>query len=250
MAPRGAPEGALTRRLHLPRARIAGDRARLEPAESHYLRHVLRLAPGAPLEVFDGEGGLHDAALPASGDELALGPRRPAPPPRAAVWLAFAPPRGDRAELVVQKAVELGASRLLPFEAARSVVRFDPERGASRAERWRRVAAEAARQCGRADVPRVDEPTSLAAALAAAPRGFRILACFEGGGEPFAEALAPDAAGHLAVVGPEGGLTADEVAACAAAGARVVTLGPRVLRAETAAMAVVALLQHRLGDMG
>jgi len=240
----------VSRRLHVPRARIAGGRARLEPAEWHYLRHVLRLPPGAPLEVLDGEGGLHDAALPASGEELALGPRRPVPPPRAAVWLAFAPPRADRSDLVVQKAVELGVARLLPFEAARSVVRLDPKRGAARAERWRRIAADAARQCGRADVPRVDAPASLAAALAAAPAGFRIVACFEGGGEPFAGALDPGAAGHLAVVGPEGGLTAGEVAACVAAGARVVTLGPRVLRAETAALAAVTLLQHRLGDLG
>jgi 16S rRNA (uracil1498-N3)-methyltransferase len=233
----------------VPRGRIEGGRARLEAADWHYLRHVLRLAPGAPLEVFDGEGGLHDAVLPAAGDALELGPRREAPPPLAVVWLAFAPPRGDRADLVVQKATELGAARLLPFQGERSVVRLDPGRGAGRARRWRRIAAEAARQCGRADVPEVDEPAALSLALAAAPAGFRLLAFHEGGGEPLAQALDARAAGHLAVVGPEGGLAPGELEACAAAGARIATLGPRVLRAETAALAAVALLQHRLGDL-
>lgn len=240
----------MTRRLHLPRARLLGGQARLEPEEWHYLRDVLRLLPGDPLEVFDGEGGVHDAAVPARGTELRVGPRRQVPPPAAVVWLAFAPPRGDRADLVVQKAVELGAARLLPFAAEHSVVRLDAERGAARAARWRRIAAEAARQCGRADVPAVDEPASLAASLAAAPAGFRTVLCYEGGGEPLRGALDAAAPGHLAVVGPEGGFTAAEVEQCLAAGARVATLGPRVLRAETAALAVVALLQHRLGDLG
>jgi 16S rRNA (uracil1498-N3)-methyltransferase len=238
------------RRIHVPRRRLDGGRARLEPGEWHYLRHVLRLPPGAPLEVFDGEGGLYDASLPGADVDLELGPRREVPPPRAAVWLAFAPPRGDRADLVVEKAVELGVGRLLPFLAARSVVRLDLGRGAARAERWRRIAAAAARQCGRGDVPAVDEPAPLAGALAAAPAGFRKVLLYEGGGEPLAAALDPEAPGHLAIVGPEGGFAPEEVAACAAAGARLATLGPRVLRAETAALAAVALLQHRLGDLG
>jgi 16S rRNA U1498 N3-methylase RsmE len=108
------------RRIHVPRGRISGGRARLEPAEWHYLRAVLRLAPGAPLEVFDGEGGVHQAEVPPEGEPLLLGPRRPADPTGAALWLAFAPPRGDRADWVVQKATELGVRRLLPESGAPS----------------------------------------------------------------------------------------------------------------------------------
>lgn len=238
------------RRLHVARSRIAGDRARLAPEEWHYLRNVLRLPAGAPLEIFDGEGGVHEASLPPAGEELLLGPRRQVEAPRAVVWLAFAPPRGDRADLLVEKAVELGVARLVPFEAARSTVRLDRERGASRAERWRRIAAEAARQCGRAEVPAVDEPMPLAAALALGPPGLRRLLFYEGGGEPLASLLDPAAPGHVALVGPEGGFTSEEVGAAAAAGARVGSLGPRILRAETAGIAAVALLQHRLGDLG
>ncbi|HEY7724618.1 MAG TPA: RsmE family RNA methyltransferase [Anaeromyxobacteraceae bacterium] len=238
------------RRIHVPRDRIAGGRARLDPAAWHYLRDVLRLEPGAPLEVFDGEGGIHEAEVPAAGEPLLLGPRRPAAPPGAALWLAFAPPRGDRADWVVQKATELGALRLLPFESGRSVVRLAGPRGAARAERWRRIAVEAARQCGRADVPAVDAPATLLEALARAPAGFRRVVLFEGGGEPFERGLDRSAPGHLLAVGPEGGFTAGEMSAASAAGARVVSLGPRILRAETAALAAVALAQHLLGDLG
>ncbi len=235
------------RRVHLPPGRISGGRARLTAEASHYLRTVLRLHAGDEVEVFDGEGGAWTAAL-GEGDELALGPRREVPPPGARVWLAFALPRGEKADLVVQKATELGVERLLPFAAERSVVRLDPRRAAERARRWRRIAAAAARQCGRADVPEVDAAAELATVLAAAPRGFRRLVFHGAGGERLAEVVDPGAAGHLLVVGPEGGLAPAEVDRCLAAGARLASLGPRVLRAETAAIAAVALVQHLAGD--
>jgi 16S rRNA (uracil1498-N3)-methyltransferase len=237
------------RRLHLPPERIAGGRARLTAEARHYLKTVLRLRPGDEVEVFDGAGGAWTAAL-GQGDELALGPRRDAPPPGARLWLAFALPKGEKGDLVVQKATELGVERLLPFAAARSVVKLDPRRGAERARRWRRIAAEAARQCGRAEVPEVDEPAPLAAVLEATPRDFRRLVFHGAGGERLADLADPRASGHLLVVGPEGGLEPAEVDRCLAAGARVASLGPRVLRAETAALAAVALLQHRVGDAG
>jgi len=209
------------RRLFVPRERMAAGRARLAPADLHYLRDVLRLGPGAPVEVFDGAGGVHEGRL--EGDDLLVGPRREAPPPAARVHLVLALARGERFDLVVQKATELGASRILPFEAARSVVRLDPARGAERQRRWQRIAAEAARQCGRADVPEVAPPGAL---------------------------VDRSAAGPGAVVGTEGGLAPEEVLACLAAGARLATLGPRILRFETAAIAAVALVQYLAGDMG
>jgi 16S rRNA (uracil1498-N3)-methyltransferase len=236
------------RRVFVPRERIGEGRARLDPADLHHLRDVLRLGPGAPVEVFDGEGGVHDGRL--EGDALVVGPRRAVSPPAACVHLAFALARGERSDLAVQKATELGVSRLLPFEAARSVVRLDAARAADRQRRWQRIAAEAARQCGRGDVPEVAVPGPLAAALAAVPPGFRLLVLYEGGGEPLREVVERGAPGHVAVVGPEGGLAPEEVEACLAAGGRLATLGPRVLRFETAAIAAVALVQHLAGDLG
>jgi 16S rRNA (uracil1498-N3)-methyltransferase len=240
----------VSRRLHVPRERIDAGRARLAAADVHYLRDVLRLEPGASLEVFDGEGGAYDARLCASGDLLELGERRDAPPPAARIALAFALARGEKGDLVVQKATELGVALLVPFEAERSVVRLDGRRGEERARRWQRIAAEAARQCGRSEVPEVRVPATLATALASVPAGWRKVVFHEAGGEALAGVLDAAAQGHVVVTGPEGGLTAAEVDVCRAAGARVATIGPRVLRAETAAIAAVALLQHRLGDLG
>jgi 16S rRNA (uracil1498-N3)-methyltransferase len=239
------------RRLFVPRARLAGAAAALEASEAHYLTAVLRLAPGAVLEVFDGEGGAHEARLVVAGAGLGLelGPRHDAPAPAARVHLAFALARGERCDLAVQKATEVGVARLTPFQAARSVVRLDAERGAERSRRWQRIAAEAARQCGRADVPVVDPPTTLAGVLAQVPPGFRALLFYEAGGEPVAEAVDPAAPGHLLVVGPEGGFAPEEVEAAIAAGARLTSLGPRILRFETAAIVASALVQHLAGDL-
>jgi 16S rRNA (uracil1498-N3)-methyltransferase len=208
---------------------------------------VLRLPPGAPLEVFDGAGNAWDASF--TGSELRLGERRPAPRPGATVWLAFALARGEKGDWIVQKGTELGVSRLVPWQAERSVVRLDPDRAAERARRWRRIAEEAARQCGRAEVPEVALPGTLAAALDA-PGGFVRIAFHAGAGAPLASLVRPGTPGTLAVVGPEGGLTEREVEACVAAGCGLATLGPRVLRAETAAVVAAALLQHLAGDLG
>lgn len=235
------------RRIHVPPERIEGATARPDAASLHYLSDVLRLEPGAPVEVFDGAGSAWDASF--TGGELRLGERRAAPPPGATVWLAFALARGEKGDWIVQKGTELGVARLVPWQAERSVVRLAPDRAVDRARRWRRIAEEAARQCGRADVPEVAVPGTLAAALVAPP-GFVRIAFHAGAGAPLATVAGPGAAGFLAVIGPEGGLTDGEVDACVGAGCALATLGPRVLRAETAAVAVAALLQHLAGDLG
>jgi len=236
------------RRVFLPPAALHGDHARLTPEARHHLVDVLRLGAGDAVEVFDGHGGAWDATLAPDLTTLALGPRREAARPGADVRLLVALAKGEKMDLVVQKTTELGVGVVVPFEAERSVVRLEGERAEERARRWRRIAEEAARQCGRADVPDVLSPRTLAQALAAVPAGFALHLFHVGGA---AEAAAPAAAapGHALIVGPEGGLTAGEVASCLAAGARPATLGPRVLRAETAAIVAVALAQARHGDL-
>ena len=126
------------RRLHVPPDRIEGTVARPDPASLHYVADVLRLPPGAALEVFDGAGSAWDAIF--TGSEFSLGARRPMPLPGATVWLAFALSRGEKGDWIVQKATELGVSRLAPWQAERSVVRLEPDRAAERARRWRRLA--------------------------------------------------------------------------------------------------------------
>ena len=113
----------------------------------------------------------------------------------------------------------------------------------------RGIAGEAARQCGRADVPEVAEPAPLPAALEAPP-GFRRIAFHPGPWAPLATLAEAGAPGHLAVIGPEGGFTDSEIRACLEAGCALASLGPRVLRAETAALCAAALIQHLAGDLG
>jgi 16S rRNA (uracil1498-N3)-methyltransferase len=154
-------------------------------------------------------------------------------------------------ELVVQKATELGASRIVPLATERSIVKLEEGRGRERAERWRRIAQEAARQCGRADVPQVDEPkdwAGLFGLLRAEPERRGLLL------DPAAPVRLSDAARGvsrvLIAIGPEGGFSLDEREAAARAGLLPATLGKLVLRTETAGLAALAILQHLHGELG
>jgi len=236
------------RRVHLPPERIEPGRGRLTPEARHYLAEVLRLGPGAPVEVFDGQGGRYPARLEDGLETVALGPREDARGAAPEIALLFALAKGEKMDLVVQKATELGAARVVPFAAARSVVRLEGAKGEERARRWRKIAEEAARQCGRADVPAVAPPLQLGEALATLSAG-TLSFVFHPGGEPLPQVEAAGAPGLAAVVGPEGGLTGQELETCRLAGAVQASLGPRVLRAETAAIVAVAILQARFGDL-
>jgi 16S rRNA (uracil1498-N3)-methyltransferase len=236
------------RRVHLPPGRIGAARAELTDEARHYLRDVLRLPPGAAVELFDGQGGAWEATIEPGFAALAVGARRPQLAGGVAISLLFALAKGEKGDLVVQKATELGAARLCPWSAERSVVKLDDVKGRERAERWRRIAEAAARQCGRADVPAVEAPVALAAALAAVTPGHRLVVLHGPGGAPLGHLGLDQAPGVALVVGPEGGLTDRELAACQAAGALRGSLGPRTLRAETAAIAGMAVLQAVVGD--
>jgi 16S rRNA (uracil1498-N3)-methyltransferase len=236
------------RRVHLPPERISSGRGELTDQARHYLRDVLRLQPGEVVELFDGQGGAWEATIEPGFAVLALGTRRTAASAGPAISLLFALSKGDKGDLVVQKATELGVARLAPWAAERSVVKLDAARGKERTGRWMRIAEEAARQCGRSEVPAIEAPVVLAAALAAVPAGHRLVVLHGPGGAPLADLGLEEAPGVALVVGPEGGLTDAELAACEQAGARRGWLGPRTLRAETAAIAGVAVLQAVAGD--
>lgn len=228
---------------------------RFDAAEAHHLGRVLRLGPGATVEAIDGRGRLYVvrlAVLERTGGwgtiQARLAPRTESP---CAITLAPAVLKGDRMDWLVQKATELGVARLVPVETARSVVRRS-EAPAGRAARWARIAREAVKQCGRVVVPAVTAPRGLAEVLAEeAPRHAAAWLFSETGGAPLGEVARtaralPDL---LLLVGPEGGFTPAEVALAERAGARVVSLGPRILRAESAAVTAVALCQYLFGDL-
>jgi 16S rRNA (uracil1498-N3)-methyltransferase len=234
---------------------VAPDRIHANPIivdgdEHHHLSRVLRARPGEAITLFDGAGGEVPARIVRIGHdrtelvaEVGAGERAAAPPETPLVLLT-AVPRGGRMDFLVQKCCELGVSRIVPVITARSVVRPEPAKRA----RWEKIAREAARQCGRADVPTVSPPAPLAAALAAELPTRRIVLSPEPGAPPL-RTLLPDRAATALLVGPEGGLADAEVEAARAAGFQPASLGSRILRVETAAIVAVALADEAFGAL-
>lgn len=231
-------------RLYLPSLRPGDLHVHIAGAE---LRHVrtLRLAAGACVRVIDDAGGEHDVVLERVSGREAVGrivasahPVRESP---LALVLAPALLKGPKMDLVVEKATELGVQRLAPVVTARVV-----GLGAHR-ERWQRIAVAAAKQSGRTRVPEIDAPAPLAVLVAAPWPGLRLVP-WEAETAVRLDALPAQATAVVALVGPEGGLAADEVALARAHGFVALTLGPRILRAETAAIAIAVHCQRRWGD--
>ena len=238
-------------RLFVPPEQLSQARVQLTPEQARYLGAVLRLEPGEELEVFDGRGASFRAWL--EGSALRIGDRLPpAQAPAVDVVLVQSLAKGEKMELVVQKATELGATRIVPLASERAVVRVEGERAAAKAERWRKIAQEAARQCGRADVPRVDEPCgwdAVFALLRDEPERRGLLLDPEQS-EPRLGQAARGASRILVAVGPEGGFSPQERARAAAGGMLAVGLGPFVLRTETAGLAALSVILHVHGELG
>ncbi len=239
-------------RFHVPTA-APGARVELPEHTAHHAREVLRLRPGAAVRVFDGAGAEFEAVL----DEVtrrAVSARirhpvatRPESPLR--LVLAISPLKGDRMELVVQKATELGVTEIWPVVTFRTDAAARPALHGSRGERWEKVASGAAEQCGRAVVPHVPPTTTLQGLLDRPFDGPRI-ALLETPGHPSLAALSVDAVSPvLLLVGPAGGFEAAEAESLRLAGFVSASLGPRILRAETAAVAAVAIAQATWGDL-
>ena len=242
-------------RLFVPLPEAAPSEVSLSGERRHYLLHVLRLGAGATLELFDGQGRAFDARVAAvdeSAVRLVLGEARHAPASRP-VHLLQGLPKGDKLEWVLQKGTELGASAFHPVAAERSVVKLEPRRAEERTARWRKIVEEAARQCRRNDVPPVHPPRPLVEAARALEPGTLLLVLDEEeSAVPLGELFRASAPGTpvALVVGPEGGLAREEVAALQALGGRPVTLGRRILRTETAALAALAVMAYLDGELG
>jgi 16S rRNA (uracil1498-N3)-methyltransferase len=251
------------RRFYAPPERFApgGSTITLAQDEARHLRDVLRLERGDEVFVFDGEGkefrcrveesGRGAATLVVSGE---VEPSRPESQLR--LTLAVALLKGEKFDLVVQKATELGVWRITPVVTKLADVRLRDEADcARRVARWQRIALEACKQSGRARVPVVDAPLLCSSLVESAPsdavESWRVMFA-ERGGLGLIETI--EKSGKqlqevTALVGSEGGWTDEEIATAQSAGWSVVTLGGRTLRAETAAIAITALLQHLFGDL-
>ena len=237
-------------RLFLPAVLDEGATLVLSEERAHYLKTVLRLRVGAELVVFDGAGDEFEAevdALSRAESRLRLGSRRvrSAESPLS-LHLGLGISRGDRMDLVIQKAVELGVSAISPLIAERTVVRLDDERRATRWVHWQRVAQSACEQCHRNRTPQLAEPQPLKRWLDAV-RGTRLL--LDPAGPHAIGDVAPTAEGIVLLSGPEGGFSPCERAQAEAAGFMRVRFGPRILRAETAAIAALTAAQLLWGDL-
>ena len=230
---------------HLP----SGPTVRLDGAEGHHASRVRRLGVGEPALVADGLGAVADcvvAAVDRDGLELSVLDWRHVPAPDPYLVVVQALPKGERAELAVELMTELGVDEVVPWAAARSVVQWRSERGAKPLERWRRTAREAAKQSRRVRLPVITDLAStedVAARIGTASA----LVLHERAELPLARAAVPVSGELLVVVGPEGGISDEELDAFAGAGAQTVRLGDPVLRTSTAGTAALAALSLRLG---
>ncbi len=235
----------------------AGGRVALDADTSRYVARVHRLGPGDALVLFDPEAALEaDARVVEAGKRdvvVEAGPAREASVrARRRVTLLQATGKGDKLDAIVRDATELGATSIVPVVAARSVSR--PAAEERRSDRWRRIALEAARQCGRGDAPSVEAPAPLLDAVARfAPEAGTLGLCLDpAAAAPIGVVLraSEDGSPVVILVGPEGGLDEGEMAAAERAGFQRVSLGPIVLRTETVCAAVLGALAalHRGGQ--
>jgi 16S rRNA (uracil1498-N3)-methyltransferase len=250
------------RRFYAPPGAFAEGRASvvLSDEESRHLRDVLRLRAGDEAYVFDGEGREFACVVAEAGGrrgaallEVRERVEPPSPESPLELTLAVALLKGEKFDLVVQKATELGVTLVIPVSTKRSDVRLRDERDATkRVERWRRLALEAAKQSGRACFPAVAAPRAFETFVSEEPRADspRVLFAERGGAGLDALAAASQRPTNVtALVGPEGGWDDEELELARARGWTLVTLGGRTLRAETAALTVCVLLQHLFGDL-
>ncbi len=241
--------------------RAFGEReAAITGEELNHLKKVLRLNPGDWVEVFDGAGKGFTGQLLSVGKEAAVvsldEPVLQKRDSSLQTCLAQGIPKGEKMEWVVQKATELGVAAILPLELSRCVVRLEGDKKRQeRQARWQKVAQEAARQCGRLTVPEVMAPMDLAAFLRQLGPSDLLLIPWEEGGQPlgklFEEAeSAPLQKRVCMMIGPEGGMSEKEVEQARRAGGQTLTLGPRILRTETAGLMLLSVLQYQWGDTG
>jgi len=243
------------RRFTIAPERIVDGRVTFDALETRHLARVLRLGPGDTVVATDGAGHDYTVCLDAvrpRATGVVVGVVQAAVESPLAITLVQGVPKADKLETIVRAATELGVTRIVPALAVRTVIRLGESRAGARLARWQRVAREAAKQCGRAVVPDVAPARTLEACLDEARNADLALCLWEDEPRPLGVALAEAKRPRrvAVLVGPEGGLERREVEAARASGWQIVGLGSRILRAETAGPAIIAILQSRWGDLG
>ena len=243
-------------RFFVPKENIQGTSATLTGQELEHLRRVLRLSAGDAVTLFDERGWEHDAVIRSlHNDRGKLDIRRSYEAGREsplALTLALGLTKGEKMDFVVEKATELGVVAILPFISTFTVPKLDDKKIANRTERWRKIALSAAKQCGRTHIPEILPLCEFGQMVEGAGANQLKLLFWE---KETAHSLRQvhdvnaDALAILIVIGPEGGLSRAEVESATARNFHSVHLGKRILRAETAAVTVLSLVQFLWGDL-
>ncbi len=246
-------------RFYIPPAKWDIQSPVLPPDEAKHCSQVLRLVAGDEVILFNGEGVEQLAIIDAIGRrdvQLRPGEVRDTAPSKCKIGLGQALPKGKNMELIIQKGTELGAAEIRPVVTKNTIVRVDDKDGEKKREKWQRVAIEACKQCGQNFLPSVAAPASLSEVLASVCGDYDLLiiASLQPGAMPLKSLLAEYSASHngelpesvFMLIGPEGDFTENEVADALSAGAHPMTLGPIILRTETAAIYCLSVLGHEL----
>ncbi len=238
-------------RVHIGTELVVGEKIALDPRQSHYLKHVLRLKSGAALLLFNGREALdYRATLVIEGKLLTASIEAALPTdtePRLDCEIIQGLGRADHIDWMIQKTTELGVSKISIFNAERTQSPLKSAQLQKKLAHWQSVAISACEQSGRAIVPQLSFHSQLDSAIAASTIEFKLLLDFDG--DALVSALPTPQAAVSILLGPEGGLNPSEIECARAAGFLSVSLGPRVLRTETAATAALAIVQSTLGDL-
>ncbi len=244
-----------TPRFYIPPAQWNLDRLALEGDEAHHCLDVLRMSVGERVVVFDGGGREATCEIAATARQhvtLRHLQHAQTPPLVCEIVLGQAVPKGKNMELIIEKATELGAAAIVPLLSERTVVKYDPDEAGKKKDKWQRVAIEAAKQCGQNWVPEVSAPVSPKAFFASAPKfDLMLVGSLQPDARSLKSVLAELPAGAslrrvFVAVGPEGDFTPAEIGLAKSAGCRPITLGPIILRTETAALYCLSVLAHEL----
>ncbi len=236
---------------------VSCDSINISGEDYNHIKKVLRLGNGDRIIACDGEGTDHLVEIVKIEDAMVktriIESVKNCTEPPIQITLFQGLPKSDKMDFIIQKAVELGINEIIPVITERTVVKTDRKSGDKKCERWNKISMEAAKQCNRGIIPKVGFPLGFREALDAAKGSSLSLIPYEKeAGTKLKQVLANSSSvGKVSVfIGPEGGFTEKEIEAAVSCGVQPVTLGPRILRTETAGIAVLSILMYELGDVG
>lgn len=238
-------------RFYVPREAVKAKTIVISGEEAHHIIDVMRLKPSDAIVAFDGTGREYAGIISSIANKTAvveiLSVREPAAASLARITLIQAIPKKAKMDYIVEKATELGVAAVIPVFTERTIPAWDDKKKAACAARWRKIALEASKQCSRPDIPAVSEIRTFSEALKEASAGLALIAALTADAVGIKKAVSGFRGGSVAVaIGPEGDFTPHEVGEAVASGFKPVSLGPRVLKSDTAGLAVLAILDYEL----